>query len=120
MSNNVRSNGIMVPLRTMTSDEERDEITEDIWINGDSLIEINYEGTIAYTNHEEDDYYGVTFDVACYKNDLEYIRKIMQRYGYGIFEKQTRPYSCYWYDGADSHMSMLTLEEFLSVTKQDS
>jgi 5,10-methenyltetrahydromethanopterin hydrogenase len=117
MSENVGSSGIMVPLTKKMSDEEREEIIEAIWDSGNSLVQINYEGTIAYTNHRSDGY-GIEFGFAENTNDLGYIRTIMEHYGFSIVEEQARPYSCYWYNGADSDMDMLELEEFLIRTKQ--
>lgn len=119
MSENVGSSGIMVPLTAKMSEEEREEITEAIWDSGNSLVQINYEGTLAYTNHRSEGY-GITFGVTADKNDLGYIRTIMDHYGFGIVEEQARPYSCYWYNGADSDMDMMELEEFLVRTKQSS
>lgn len=118
MSENVGSSDMMVPLTTKMSEEEREEISEALWDSGNNLVQINYEGTIAYTNHKSDGY-GITFGVTADANDLGYIRTIMDHYGFGIVEEQARPYSCYWYNGSDSDMDMLTLEEFLGRTGQD-
>lgn len=117
MSENVGSSGIMVPLSTKMSEEQREEITDAIWNSGNSLVQINYEGTLAYIDNRSDGY-GITFGLTANENDLGYIRAVMERYGFGIVEEQARPYSCYWYNGTDSDMDTLTLEEFLVLTQQ--
>lgn len=118
MSDNVGSRGMMAPLTKKMSDEEREEITEAIYESGNDSVSVNYEGTIAYTDNRSDGY-GLPFGLASDTNDLGYIRTIMDHYGFGIVEEQARPYSCYWYNGADSDMDMLTLEDFLVLTKQN-
>jgi hypothetical protein len=118
MSDNVGSRGIMVPLTKKMSNEEREEITEALWDSGNSLVQINYEGTIAYTDHRSDGY-GINFGVTADTDDLGYIRTIMDHYGFGIVEELSRSYFCYWYNGVDSDMDMLELEEFLVLTKQN-
>ncbi len=117
MSDNVGSNGIMVPLNRKMTDEEREEMTEALWENEDGLVQINYEGTIAYTDHRSDGY-GITFGISADDGDVGQISRTLNIYGFGIIKEQARPYSCYWYNGCDSDMDVMTLEKFLEETGQ--
>ena len=92
MSEDVGSSGIMVPLTKKMSEEEREEITEALWDNGNDLVQINYEGTLAYTDHRSDGY-GITFGLADNPSDLSLVKSAMKHYGFGIKEEQARPYS---------------------------
>jgi hypothetical protein len=116
MSENVGSSGIMVPLSRQMTEEEREEIQEAFRDNGTD-VHINYDGTLAYTDNRSDGY-GITFGVTIDTDDLITIRQALNPYGFGIVEYQSRPYSCYWYNGTDSDMDMMTLEEFLEQTRQ--
>lgn len=116
MSENVGSSGIMVPLSRKMTEEEREEIQEAFW-NNNVDVKINYEGTLAYTDYQSDGY-GITFGISANDGDIEEIRKALNPYGFGIIEYQARPYSCYWYNGADSDMDMMAVKDFLKMTRQ--
>jgi len=119
MSEDVGSDGIMVPLTKKLSDDELEDIMEDLWENGNSIVNINYEGTLAYTDNRSDGY-GISFGVSYNDDDFDIIVETLDSYDIGVDITKARSYSCYWYNGADSDMDMLTLEEFYSLTNQKS
>jgi hypothetical protein len=114
MSENVMSTGLMVPLNRKITQEESEEWTEELWDQG-SDVRINYEGTLAYTDIRGDEY-GIRFGIAS-DFSLDAFQDLAQ-FGLTVEEDKARPYSCYWYNGADSDMDMMTLEEFLTMTRQ--
>lgn len=114
MSENVASTGIMAPLNRKLADEEREELQELLWNQG-SEVNVNYDGTIAYTD-EGGEEYGISFgDMTNYS--MEAFKDLEQFGVCAVFEK-ARPYKCYWYNGCDSDMDMMTLEKFLKQTGQ--
>ncbi len=114
MSENVASAGIMLPLNRKLSEEEREEWTELLWDQGSS-VHINYEGTLAYTD-EGGQEYGISFgDMGNYSTEPF---KDLEQFGLSVLPNEARPYTCYWYNGSDSDMDMLTLEDFLKQTGQ--
>jgi len=117
MSENVGSNGIMIPLTKKLSDDECEDVMENLWERGGSIVSINYEGTLAYTDNQSDGY-GISFGVLYDDDDIDIIINMLDSYGIGFDITKARPYSCYWYNGADSDMDMLTLEEFYLKTNQ--
>jgi hypothetical protein len=114
MSENVMSAGIMVPLSRTLTQEEREE-WEEILYDQKSNIWFNYEGTIAYSD-EGGDEYGIHFGEMLDSNLSEF--KVLEQFGINIVPTKARPYRCYWYNGSDSDMGMITLENFLKSTKQ--
>lgn len=115
MSSNVVSSGVMVPLNRKITEEEREEWVEDLYDQGSS-VRINYEGTLAYTD-EGGEEYGIAFgSLPTYEGDSEF--EDLKQYGLWVQGDKARTYRCCWYNGTDSDMSVLTLEEFLKQTKQ--
>ena len=115
MSSNVASAGLMAPLSRKLTKEEREEWTELLYEQGSS-IQINYDGTLAYTD-EGGSEYGISFgSTNTYSNQP--FEDLLQ-FDITVDLNKARPYTCYWYNGADSDMDMLTLDEFLKETGQD-
>jgi len=114
MSENVMSTGVMVPLSRKLTKAERQEWEELLW-DQNSDVRFNYEGTLAYTDLGGDEY-GIHFGEMPTK-DLSYF-EALEQFGLSILPEKARPYTCYWYNGADSDMSMMKLEKFLSRTNQ--
>jgi len=115
MSRNVVSSGVMVPLNRKITQEEREDWTEDLYDRA-SFVKINYEGTLAYTD-EGGEEYGISFgSIPTYEGDSEF--EDLKQYGLWVQGDKARTYRCCWYNGTDSNMDMLTLEEFLSMTGQ--
>ncbi len=115
MSSNVMSVGIMAPLNRKLTDEELEEWNEILW-DQDSNVRFNYEGTMAYTD-EGGDEYGVNFGEMSSLDPSQF--DDLKQFDLSIIEEQARPYREYWYNGADSDHDMMTLEEFLTRTKQN-
>jgi hypothetical protein len=116
MSSNVMSAGIMAPLNRKLTDEEREEWNELLYDQG-SGVSFNYEGTMAYTD-ECCDEYGVHFGEMPSLDPAQF--DDLRQFGLYIIEEQACPYRECWYNGADSGHDMMTLEDFLVMTKQNS
>ncbi len=114
MSENVASAGIMVPLSRKLTREEREEWEELLW-EQNSSVRFNYEGTLAYTD-EGGEEYGISFG-NMNKYSMAEFDDLLQ-FNINILPSKARPYTCYWYNGSDSDMSMMTLEKFLEQTGQ--
>lgn len=115
MSNNVASAGLMVPLSRKITREEREDWQELLW-EQDSYVQFNYEGTLAYTD-EGGSEYGISFGTTnTYSNQP--FNDLLQ-FDITVDLNKARPYTCYWYNGADSDMDMLTLDKFLKDTRQE-
>ena len=115
MSSNVMSAGVMVPLSRNLDYDERFEITEELYEQG-SNVSINYEGTLAYTDVGADEY-GITFG-AMPRYEGETAFQDLVQFGLFVDGSKARPYKCLWYNGSDSDMDMMTLQDFLVETKQ--
>ena len=112
MSTDVTSKGFMAPLMTPITDSEvREDFNEDQY-DKDSNIRINYEGTIIYSE-ESADTYGITFSDAKQTGDSSSFIKACADAGHPIKESHIKGYVCTWYNGSDSDMNMMTLEEFM-------
>jgi hypothetical protein len=116
MSTTVFSSGVMVPLNRKITEEEWAEWTDEL-CDQKSRVQFNYEGTLAYTDEVRYDGY----DIRCgsmptYESDSKF--DDLNQYGLWVQEEKARPYHCMWYNGADSNMSTLTLEEFMKKTNQ--
>jgi len=116
MSSNVMSVGILAPLNRKLTEEEREEWTEILYDQG-SIVSINYEGTMAYTD-EGGDEYGLYFGEMTSLDPAQF--DDLKQFGLSIITEQARPYRGYWYNGADSDHDMIMLEDFLKLTKQKS
>lgn len=114
MSENVASAGLMAPLSRKLTEEEHEEWTELLYEQG-SIVHINYEGTLAYTD-EGGSEYGISFGVSnTYSNEA--FNDLLQ-FDVTVDLNKARPYTCQWYNGADSYMDMMELDEFLQETGQ--
>lgn len=114
MSENVLSVGIMVPLSRQLTKQEREEWDEILYDQG-SNVRFNYEGTLAYTDNRKDEY-GIHFGIL---TDLSFDNfEDLKQFDLGIEKEHARNYQCVWYNGSDSDMSMMTIEEFLKTIYQ--
>lgn len=111
MSDNVMSVGIMVPLTKKVDHED----VNDALYNIDSVVHINYEGTLAYTDYRGEDPYGIKFYTPMMGDLSDFV--VLKRFSTDIVAEKAKGYSCYWYNGVDSDMSIITLEEFLANTQ---
>lgn len=111
MSDNVMSRGMMAPLVKSLTEEEREELEELLYDNKSGLS-INYEGTIVYSDDRgsAEDAYGLIFEVTDSRG--EFLAEL-KRQNLEIDETKMLPYQCYWYNGSDSDMGLLELEDYL-------
>ena len=115
MSSQVLSYGYFAKLITPIGDYETEEyeiLTEHLYDNG-SHLHINYEGTLIYSdNLEHGDFYcGLYFLEDISKEN--FIQKCKDN-NFKVVENRIKPYVCSWYNGADSDMSMMKLEDFIN------
>lgn len=116
MSSDVMSRGLMAPILTPIDDDEREALMEKLWEDNSSL-NISYDGTLAWIEISETDAYGISFGVEneCSPEELGLAALV---YDLHVALDQARPFSCLWYNGTDSDMSMLSAAEFLERTGQ--
>jgi hypothetical protein len=118
MSSNVRSYGLMAILDPAI--ERTEEFSEKLY-DENSLIQVNYEGTLVYFDENissdfRDDIYGLWFGLP--ESNMEVFTNELNRFGLKINSNTVRPFHCVWYNGSDSDMDMLSLEEFKKQTGQ--
>ncbi len=120
MSNQVLSYGLMAPLLTpltKSNTEQWEEVSARLAALEGNL-ELNYEGTLVFSNHQRkdpDDTCGIVF--------VKPVLHSMFFKALGLanlpITHEVQSYSCSWYNGSDSDMSMLTLEEFIKNSGQE-
>ena len=110
MSETVYVSGYMVPLKGTYDRTFLDNVRE-VFGDNDIYINFNYNQTLAYTFDEldSDDYYGLWFDSN--KHDTEVFRELLNR-GIKIEAEQIKHYRSIYYNGCDSPMATITLEQF--------
>jgi hypothetical protein len=111
MSKDIMSFGVMALLASPLTTKTEREIVMNLLDNDGSILKINYEGTIVYSDHYDarDDNYGIKI----LNEDL--VRRFhdeLQKYKLNIIFHYSRPYHCLWYNGSDSDMSILKREQF--------
>jgi hypothetical protein len=115
MSDNVMSTGFMAVLKTPFG-EERDEKDEWLYEQGSDL-RINYEGTMVYSDVRSDGY-GLTIHTANPSTTNPSFIDECTKLGLEVDSSTIRGYSCYWYNGSDSDMGMLTVEKYMKKLSQ--
>jgi len=101
----------MAPILSFTGD--REEICELIWEDR-SALRVNYEGTLAYIDNG-----GRSTDVLHFTSGVspEELGLAGIPYNIMIAIDRARSFHCTWYNGSDSPMDTLTLEEFYRRTE---
>jgi hypothetical protein len=116
MSDNVRSYGFIAVLKEPLDDIE--EISDKLW-REKSLVQVNYEGTLAYIDFNKNQPFSVREDIyglfICPTKQADTIPFETECIAQGIpVDMSTaKPYNCIWYTGCESPMSCLKKEEFL-------
>lgn len=117
MSSTVRSYGFVALLNDPLTEEECEELSEELYDNK-SRLNINYEGTLVYIDfnqHEpydvREDIYGLIIGNTTAEGEQKFI-KALEDNGLVITAGTIQPYDEIWYNGADSHISTLTAEEY--------
>lgn len=117
MSETVRSFGLMAVLSKPVSEDDYEEQSEALY-DKDQQLNLNYEGTLIYSDLKtrNTDIYGITFGGSKVDDSdfMAFIEKCRAA-GYEVDIGTIRSYSCIWYNGADSDMSMLSKDKFLSA-----
>lgn len=107
MSTYVMSFGVFMKITNGPVDYE--ELSEKLYEAG-SIWNLNYDGTLVFSDEGGEDIYGILFAStnSVKAEDIELLNKL----GIEVDATNVKPYVCVWYNGADSDMSMFTLEEF--------
>lgn len=107
MSSMQMSVGIMVPIEPLDTESDEYWDLEGV-LYAETNWKINYEGTIAFTDVGGDEYELVIGDLETEEPNYQDL------ISNGIVPKMkhAKPYRCMWYNGSDSPMSTLTIEEF--------
>lgn len=114
MSENVTSTGFFGKLITPI---DRDDSLEAI----DELFDtygfsINYEGTLVFS--DEPQYNPGIFFGSANKDAISEFVSDCHIAGFPVIPESVRSYTCTWYNGADSNMSELEVEEFDKMTAE--
>lgn len=112
MSRDVYSRGLMAPIINPALDPEALEIIQELIFEENGRLQINYEGTLAYISEDEEDAYGLTLGSPSDEFSPEELGVAGIAFGIQVALDQCLPFSCGWYNGGDSPLDMLTLEEF--------
>jgi len=115
MSGDVFSRGLMAPVLNPPKDPAA---LFEVLDRDRSELQISYDGTVAFIAAERADPYGVFFDPT-HAISQEYMGALGISYGLELALDEARPFSCTWYNGADSPMSLMTSEDFLQLTEQE-
>lgn len=114
MSDNVLSYGVFYKIKNGPLDYE--EVSEALY-EADTFFNLNYEGTLLYTDMGGGNIYGLHFHEP--KPLIgEDIRLLQLLHGIEVDESSGLAYSCVWYNGADSYMSELTLKEYEEIAEK--
>lgn len=108
MSENKITIGLVAPLLVPMSDEQR----EGLWSKLDSLnLDVNYEGTLIFSKEKDVESYDFDICVGNPANPDDFT-ELCQKEGFPILSHDVQPYFAHWYNGSDSPMSTMTLEQF--------
>lgn len=108
MSENVTSTGLFGKLITPIDRDDSFEAIEELYDTYN--LNINYEGTLVFSDEPQSEP-GIFFGSASNDAVSEFISDC-QKAGFPVIPESVRPYTCTWYNGSDSDMSELTVDEF--------
>jgi hypothetical protein len=113
MSENVLSYGFMSVLATPVGNSSTDEWQKFQESLEETGLSLNYEGTILFSQKNAPRSAGIILT----NHDLyQKFQQECQKAGVAVLETSTQFYVCRWYNGSDSDMSDLLLEEFCDET----
>lgn len=120
MSTTVISQGFIAMLLTPVEKDALEELSENLYDEKSSL-KINYGGTLLISDnyrtkkYSEREFNGDLFIIGDQEagDRAQFIQEATLR-GLLINPDTIQPYTCVWYNGSDSPVSMLTLDEFLN------
>ena len=85
-------------------------------LRDESCLRLNYEGTLIFSQQDNPEGGGlILLSIARLNEFTDDLAKM----GIEVDTDVIVPYACDWYNGADSHMSDLTFEEFCDRTAED-
>lgn len=109
MSDNVGSSGFFAILKTPLAREPREDMNEALY-SGNFSLRINDEGTLVFSDKRSDGF-GLHIG-SMRKIDHGAFVQECDNFNLEIDPDSIRPYYCYWYNGSNSDMDDLTLEEY--------
>ena len=109
MSENVASSGFFAVLKNPI-DKNNLSKQKEILYDKDSNLSINNEGTLVFSDNRGKEY-GLNIGSIEDQDTMPFINEC-NKHNLEIDEKTIRPYNCIWYNGCDSDMYYLTLEEY--------
>ncbi len=122
MSEDIRSYGYMAALAQSISEDQLEDLQEK-WCEDKVQFRINYEGTLVYQDmsigkslSEREHIYGLTLGKDTILGSTEDFIAQTVALGLAVIADTVQPYNCIWYNGSDSDMSLLSLEEFQTRT----
>ena len=120
MSTTVISQGFIAVLKKPIKNKELEDLSESLYESSNGL-HINYDGTLIYFDaysllpYSKREFYSDLFIVGAQKSEKEYeFISLLCSAGFEIEVETVKPYTCVWYNGADSPMSTMTKEEFVA------
>ena len=121
MSSTVKSYGFVAVLdKPLTEEEEREELSETLY-NNKSGLNINYEGTLVYIDFNQhqpydvrEDIYGLTLGDTTF-NGRNKFYEALEGNGLTIIGGTVQPYEEIWYNGGDSMLDTLTVEDYIKA-----
>lgn len=111
MSNTRITIGYMAELKIPRSEDDYSEICDRLY-DMESNLALNYDCNLLFSTDFDDiayEFTGIKFGLN--QSVQEFIEEAKE-HGLDVKEETVKPYTCLWYDGADSYMSTTTLEEF--------
>lgn len=108
MSDNQVSVGLVAPLNTPISKDKYDEVSQ--FLESADLF-INYDGTLIFMQVKKMASYNFDMQIGRPENP-DTFAAICKVAGYPIQSHNCESYVAHWYDGSDSPMSTLTLENY--------
>lgn len=113
MSTTQLISGWVAILQQPMSSEDREEHNEALYDN-DSDLSINYEGSMIYSMTEcSEDFYGLSLGSQSMTSQTkeEFLNMVTEQ-GFDVVEDSAQPYREIYYNGGDSSIDMLKLEDF--------
>lgn len=120
MSSTVRSYGFVALLNDPLTEEECEEISEELYANK-SCLSLNYEGTLVYIDFNKHEPYDIREDIyvlnignTTSEGEQKFLKALKDN-DLVITVGTIQPYNEIWYNGADSCISMITAEDYLKA-----
>lgn len=120
MSTIVQSQGFIAILVNPVPQDQRSDVHEKLYDETDGFIQISEDGMLVFSDdfakkkYSEREFNGDLFIVGKLdaSSDMAGFVEAALKAGLPVNPASIEPYTCVWYNGSDSPMSLLTLEEF--------